>query len=321
MTPPDLSRRDMLQAAGALTLATALPASAAGAPELAFLAIGDWGRDGASHQREVAERMGERGQASHSRFVVAVGDNFYDSGVQSASDPQWKTSYEDVYVASSLQTPWYVALGNHDYRGRPQAQIDYAKTSARWRMPARYYRQRIDASDGQALDLFIIDTSPLVARYATTGEDASIRLNVQSQDPAFQKAWLEAELAASTAPWKLVFGHHPVFSGGSKHGSTPELVAWLKPVLERHGVQAYVCGHDHDLQHIVSGPVDYICTGAGSEVRPVAAIEGTRFCAERSGFTAYRLAGDRLTVDFVDFTGKVLHTAVIAREPAPARAA
>lgn len=315
MTLRNLSRRDVLQTSAALATLAALPAEAALAPDLAFLAIGDWGRDGALHQREVAKQMGVRAQAIDSRFVVAVGDNFYDSGVQTAQDAQWKTSYEEVYVAQSLQTPWYVALGNHDYRGRPEAQLDYARTSPRWRMPERYYRQRVMTPDGQAVDLFVLDTSPMVARYAAGAdpEDAAIRANVLSQDAPAQQRWFETELAASDAAWKLVFGHHPVFSGG-KHGNTPELVGWLKPLLERHGAQAYVCGHDHDLQHIVSGPVTYICSGAGSEVRPVAAIAGTKFAAERSGFTAYQLKGDRLNVDFVDFTGKVLHTAVVSRK-------
>ncbi len=321
MTEHELTRRQALLTGAAAATAAALPARAAPAGDLAFLTLGDWGRDGASHQRDVADAMGRRAAAIGSSFVVAVGDNFYDSGVQTVHDAQWKTSYEDVYVAPTLQTPWYVALGNHDYRGNPQAQLDYARTSPRWRMPARYWRERVAGPGGQAVDLFILDTSPLVVRYATSldKEDAVIRANVMSQDVPAQKQWLETELAASDAPWKLVFGHHPVFSGG-KHGNTAELVAWLKPLLEQHGVQAYVCGHDHDLQHIVSGPVHYICSGAGSEVRPVKAIPGTRFCIERSGFTSYSLSKDLLSVDFVDYQGQVVHTARVPRQRVPAHA-
>ncbi|MEJ0065789.1 MAG: hypothetical protein WDM85_10455 [Caulobacteraceae bacterium] len=33
-------------------------------------------------------------------------------GVASVNDPKWRTSFEDVYTAPSLQVPWYVALGN-----------------------------------------------------------------------------------------------------------------------------------------------------------------------------------------------------------------
>jgi hypothetical protein len=43
-----------------------------------------------------------------------------------------------VLPDSSIAAP-AVALGNHDYRGVPQAQLDYAKTSSRWRMPAAFH--------------------------------------------------------------------------------------------------------------------------------------------------------------------------------------
>src|ERR1700692_2120748 len=105
-----------------------------------FLVVGDWGRQGTNHQRDVAVQMGKAAAALGSRCVVSVGDNFYEDGVASTADPQWHSSFEEIYAAPSLQIPWYVALGNHDYRGVPQAQIDYAKSSMRWRMPSRYYK-------------------------------------------------------------------------------------------------------------------------------------------------------------------------------------
>ena len=312
---PDPTRRTVLSLAAATTAAALTPrafARAAPTPALAFLAVGDWGRDGSSHQQDVANRMGETAARIGSKFTVSVGDNFYERGVQTIHDAQWRTSFEDVYKAPSLQTPWYVALGNHDYRGVPQAQVNYTATSRRWKMPARYFTQSFAAADGQRVDLFVLDTSPMVKRYDSAREHEQLRLNVEFQNPAAQLRWLDAALAASPAQWKIVAAHHPVFSGGSGHGSTPELIADVKPLLERHGVQLYLNGHDHDLQHIVVGPVTYICTGAGSETRSVSAIAGTRFASDRSGFTAYRIEGDRLTVDLIDYTGKPLHQAVVA---------
>lgn len=319
-SPVQPTRRELLAGlAGAATLA-AFPARAA-SPGFAFLAIGDWGRDGASHQRDVAARMGEHATRIGSAFVLSVGDNFYEDGVQSVRDPQWRTSFEDVYTARSLQTPWYAILGNHDYHGVPQAQIDYSAVSPRWRMPARHFVQTFTTPDGQRVELFAIDTNPFVTKYHTDKRSA-MRANVATQDVAAQLQWLDGVLAASRADWKIVTGHHPVFSGGSEHGSQPELIARVKPLLDRHGVQLYVNGHDHDLQQIEVGGVTYVCTGAGSETRPTALIAGTRFCADRSGFTAYRIAGERMSVDFIDYTGAVLHRAEIARTPAAlARAA
>ena len=305
------TRRSVLQGLAATAATLPFAAEAAALP-FAFLAIGDWGRDGASHQRDVAAQMGRQAHAAGSKFVVSVGDNFYPTGVRSATDTQWLSSFEHVYTDAALQTPWYALLGNHDYKGVPQAQLDYAKTAKRWRMPARYYTTSTLLPDGQRLDSFMLDTSPLVKRYRDGTEDAEVHAQVVGQNPAAQLRWFEAALKASRAPWKIVFGHHPVYSGGL-HGNTPDMVANIAPLLERYGVHAYVHGHDHDLQHIVRGRVNYICTGAGSETRPVRRVAGTQFCSDRSGFTAYRIAGDRLAIDFIDYTGVRLHTAVVPR--------
>lgn len=285
---------------------------AASPKPLSFLATGDWGQPGDHQQKDVARRMGETAARIDSQFVVAVGDNFYDAGVESVSDFHWKALYENVYTARSLQTPWYAIFGNHDYGGVPQAQLDYAKTSPKWRMPARYYSQSTKTPDGTAVDLFFLDTSPMVQSYKTRTPPSLFSKNCSEQDPAKQLAWLDAALASSTAPWKLVFGHHPVFSGG-QHGDTKELVKDLNPILKRHGVQLYVYGHDHDLQHIEREGITHVGTGAGASTREVKAVNGTAFCAGRAGFTAYRVTADKMVIDFVDYTGVTLHTAEVPR--------
>ncbi len=310
MTGPVIDRRTMV-AAMAATAALPLGALAAPARAASFLVVGDWGRDGAQHQRDVAVEMGKTARALDARFVVSVGDNFYESGVQSASDPQWQSSFEQVYTDPALQVPWYVALGNHDYRGNPQAQLDYALTSKRWRMPRRYY-QVSGATLGIAeIDLFVIDTSPTVHQYRDKAESVIAR-NVATQDVAAQLAWLDQALATSTARWKLVVGHHTIRSGGSGHGETPEMVAQVLPILQRRGVAAYIFGHDHDLQHIQRDGLHFIGCGAGSEVRPVVAVEGTKFCQARSGFAAISVDSAGIALQFCDYTGARLHHAVIA---------
>jgi acid phosphatase len=307
-----LNRREFITSISAAAAMSAFPGGAGAAPAAAldFLVVGDWGRNGASHQREVAMQMGQAGAELGSRTVFSVGDNFYEDGVQSATDPQWRTSFEDIYTAGALQVPWYVALGNHDYRGVPQAQLDYAKTSSRWRMPSRYYKVAGSEVGAPHVDFFVVDTSPLVHKYRENVHSV-IAQNVASQDVDAQIKWLDQELGKSTAAWKLVVGHHTIYSGGSGHGDTPETQELIDPLLKKHGVQAYINGHDHDLQHIRRGSVDYLCCGAGSEVRPVKAIDGTLFCAARSGFAALRCEPAALTVEFRDYTGATLYRAGI----------
>jgi len=307
-----LNRREFITSMSAAAALSAFPGGAGAAPAAAldFLVVGDWGRNGASHQRDVAAQMGQAGARLGSRTVFSVGDNFYEDGVQSATDPQWRTSFEDIYTAGALQVPWYVALGNHDYRGVPQAQLDYAKTSSRWRMPSRYYKVSGSEVEAPHVDFFVVDTSPLVHKYRENVHSV-IAQNVASQDVDAQIKWLDQELGRSTAAWKLVVGHHTIYSGGSGHGDTPETQELIDPLLKKYGVQAYINGHDHDLQHIRRGSVDYLCCGAGSEVRPVKAIDGTLFCAARSGFAALRCEPAALTVEFRDYTGATLYRAGI----------
>ena len=65
-----------------------------------------------------------------------------------------------------------------------------------------------------------------------------------------------------------MIGHHPIFSGGSEHGDQPELIRAINPLLEKHGVPAYFNGHDHDLQHIVRGSVEYFTTIQDRAIKP-----------------------------------------------------
>jgi tartrate-resistant acid phosphatase type 5 len=92
-TNTPLSRRFLLlDAAPAIGLVTL--SAQAKAPSLDFMAIGDWGRNGRWQQREVARQMGRSAAAIGSRFVISVGDNFYEDGVTSIADPQWQSSFE-----------------------------------------------------------------------------------------------------------------------------------------------------------------------------------------------------------------------------------
>jgi len=276
--------------------------------DLRFLIFGDWGRDGQFHQTDVATQMGLAAAARKCRFIISVGDNFYDKGVQTATDSQWKSSFEGIYTASSLAVPWYVILGNHDYKGRPEAQLDYAKAHPDWKMPARYFSAVEPITKTENVEFFFIDTSPFVEEYQTKEE---MRDEIVSQDTNAQVAWLDQALSNSKATWKIVIGHHPIFSGGSEHGDQPELIRDINPLLEKHGVPTYFNGHDHDLQHIVRGSVEYFNTGAGSKVRPPGPTEGSRFYKETPGFMAVSLGVEKMHVDVIDYAGALLYQAEV----------
>lgn len=315
--PSPLARRDLLKATVFLgAAAMARPSLAAvGGDAIGFLVLGDWGRGGDFHQRDVAEQMGKVAERFGSQFIVAVGDNFYESGVESVTDPKWRTDFEDVYTAPSLHRPWKVVLGNHDYQGSPEAQIAYSAMSDRWHMPARYWTEKLDVPGGATAQLFFLDTSPFLDRY----QDGK-KVKVAGQNSKAQIAWFERELAKSKADWKLVFGHHPLFtdsdahkSGGEGGRDIPEMITNFKPLLDRYGVQAYFDGHDHNLQHLTVDKVSYIVSGAGSKTSPVAPTARCRFASDHSGFVAARLSKHELDLQFVDFQGSVLGATTVTR--------
>ncbi len=306
----------------------ALPTPEAERGALKFLVMGDWGwvgigkrpdaRPGEDEENRVktvtqvvvARAMGEFAAARPVSFVVGVGDNFYPAGVKSTDDPRWKQTFEDVYSAPSLQVPWWHALGNHDYRGSVQAQIDYSKKSSRWRMPARYFTFSEKSPAGVTVQLFVLDTSPFAP-----GLHNAKHSDVAAQDTGAQLAWLERELAASKADWKILVGHHPLWTGGvRREAKETELAQILPPLMRRHGVAVYLCGHEHDAQHIErDGLHNFIVGNAADASRPTGATAGTRYADIAPGFARVSVDAERLRVDYVDASGAVRHTARIER--------
>jgi len=279
---------------------------------LNFLVFGDWGRNGEQDQRDVAAQMAVAAKDMDAKFIISVGDNFYEDGVKSVDDPQWQTSFEKVYSAPSLQVPWRAILGNHDYHANCDAQIAYAKTSPRWTMPARYYvrSEKIDADS--TVDFFYLDTTPMIKSYYSTANSEKTGAQVVTQDVPKQLAWVKDALAASTAPWKIVVGHHPIYSGGG-HGDTTELIETILPLLQEHKVQAYFNGHDHDLQHLQAGAVNLFDSGAGSQHTLTFYTKRSKFAKSCSGFTAVALQADKMDVRMIDDRGQLLYTATVPR--------
>ncbi len=272
-----------------------VPPRETGTAYLDFAAAGDTG-SGDARQAAVTAAMARYAASSPLAFVLLLGDNFYENGVKSTADPQWRGKFEEMYDAAALNVPFYAILGNHDYRENADAQVDYTRAApaSRWRMPARYYSVSCTLADGSRVELFALDT------------------NTWSSDDA-QRAWLESALAASTARWKIAFGHHPVYSNGH-HGNSAGLIEKLAPVLA-HRADVYISGHDHDLQVLQpEGGVRYLVSGAGSRLRRTACAEDTVYAASRLGFTAFRVSRREMSI-FVVLEGGVVDYCLTISKP------
>jgi len=302
-----ISRRGLLAGAA---LAAFAPRALAHDEDAAlnFLVIGDWGEH-SSGQIAVSQAMAHVADEIGSDFVISTGDNFYSRGVESVTDPQWTQTFEAAFAAPSLQTPWYAVLGNHDYRGSVDAELDYTIASPRWQMPSRYWRSDMNLG-AETASFFFLDTFPLTHLPSLRARVPMLGDRDEAQE---QLRWLERALAASNARWKIAVGHHLILSSGS-HGGSETLYDHVRPLLERYGVRAYFNGHDHNLEYLSDGGVSYICSGAGSEAREVRApLAQTRFAYGRGpGFVSCRLNSETLIVRFHDATGAVLYRTEIA---------
>lgn len=271
---------------------------------LSFLVLGDWGRNGHYAQRQVAKWMDIAMYQLDAEFIATTGDNFYINGVASIDDPYWQTSFENIYHGPHLFADWYATLGNHDYRGNWQAQIDYSNKSRRWNMPAQYYARHWQLQNGAEVLILFIDTSPLNPAYQTQEKYAE----AARQDAASQLGWIKQQLAGSQAHWKIVIGHHPLYSSGKRYGKTQGIRSVLEPIFEQYKVDAYYAGHEHDLQYNQpeGTQVAHYVSGGGSKIRAVAKREFTRFATSQAGFAAVSLTANALLTQFINADGQVV---------------
>lgn len=273
--------------------------------------FGDWGRRGEFKQKELATAMGAAALKFEPEFIISTGDNFYPNGVASVTDPQWAHSFEDIYSAHSLNINWFVVLGNHDYRGNWQAEIDYTNISRRWNMPEAYYSFEQELEDGSTGLFVFVDTNPLNDEYYEEKKYAS---KVSTQDTTKQMTWLKETLANSDADWKIVTGHHPLYSGGKRIEDPNYVRNHLLPILKEYEVDFYLAGHEHDLQYIKpEGKTHHIVSGAGSEVRPTGYLSNTVFAESRQGFGYLTFKKGLARLSFIDYKGKLLYQTEIVK--------
>ncbi|KAK3752600.1 hypothetical protein QZH41_018799, partial [Actinostola sp. cb2023] len=294
--------------------------------ELGFLVVGDWG--GLNFfpyktpiESAIAKQMGKTADELTAQFVVALGDNFYFDGVKNVDDERFQETFENVFVAPSLQVPWYFCAGNHDHYGNASAQIAYSTKSKRWNFPDFYYSRtfKIPGSD-TVLELVMVDTVLLCGNT----EHDSIRGHISREPRSVvesdaQWSWLEETLKDSKAHYLLVGGHFPVWSI-AEHGPTQCLVQRLKPLLERYNVTAYLSGHDHNLQHFKENKstVEYFVSGAGAYV--VNSTEHKHSVPDGSlkffwsntfsygGFASIQATAESMNLVFIDAEGRKLHS-------------
>jgi hypothetical protein len=273
------------------------PASAA-EPEVNVLAMGDWGNNGPG-QKLIAKTLASYVSAADRKFsaMLLAGDNFYVklSGVK---DPLWQTMFEDRYDPRVLDFPFYASLGNHDYRDNQQLiEIDYTKQNpqSRWKLPSRWHRVDLPNEQHPILTVFMLDSNkPLMPE----------------ADWQAQLTWLNSELSKPRkAKWVMMCAHHPFFSNGD-HGDNGVLQRDWGPLVKKYKVDFYLCGHDHDLQHLEMPGWNssfLLVGGGGATTRPMRVDKRGPFSQSEMGFADFNFTPTRATVRIVDSSGRAVH--------------
>lgn len=249
-------------------------------PLFSFVALGDVGT-GNIGQLAIADAMNEYYKYDPFALVLLAGDNIYEDG---EIEKVGKTFSRPYRFLRRNKVPFYAVLGNHDIKTNNG--VDQVNFSS-FNMKGRYYTWQEDIVQFFALD---------------TNSNASWLEQI---------AWLENSLANSNAVWKIVFGHHPLYSSGF-HGVNNRLIKGLSPLFTRYGVQLYLNGHDHNYERTESiAGTTYLTCGAGAKLRPVGKSEWTAHSVARLSFATIDVYPEYLNVRGIGKNGKVFDQATI----------
>lgn len=284
---------------------------------LHLLMIGDFGTGGKDQQKVSAAMQKFVAEKNlKTEGLLLLGDNFYslDKAGFSTESPRWRKEIEDMYPASVFPGPMWAVLGNHDYHDNPggeKVQIAYAqKPGVRWKMPAKWYRFDLGPAGKPLVTFICLDSNLPLVSGGLDKKKKTPRSSLTKAEEQEQLAWLKAELAKPRAPFTIAVGHHPLYSNGS-HGDTKTLLAQWEPLFQEHKVHAYLCGHDHDLQHLeMKGrfTTHLLSGGGGASTRKMPNDRKMPFGKDVHGFTHLQITSDALTFTHHSADGVALHT-------------
>jgi 3',5'-cyclic AMP phosphodiesterase CpdA len=250
---------------------------------LKFAVIGDSGR-WSHEQRENAAQLTAQRQAFRFDLVLMLGDNNYGDGSPESYLRRFEEPFKPLLDAG---VKFYATRGNHDVG----PQWDYALFNMGGR---RYYTFERDAGllppvAGDRVQFFAVDT-----------------VNPDNE----QLVWLDRELSASRAGWKIVFQHHPIYTSGRYMLSSAFHRRTLEQAFVEHSVDVVFAGHEHVYERLLpQRGVMYFVSGAAGSVR-TGDLRPTAYFAsgyDRDlSFMLIEIAGDTLYFRSITRTGQVV---------------
>ena len=256
-----------------------------------FAVIGDYG-SGNQSEEGVAELV----KSWQPAFIITTGDNNYPSGSPKTIDATvgqffhaYISPYKGHFGDGADQNLFFPTLGNHDWiTDRASPYLKY------FTLPGneRYY----DFTWGP-LHFFAVD--------ADSNEPDGVGRSSR------QAKWLQAKLAESTEPWKIVYFHQSPFSSGL-HGS----VEWMRWPFKDWGASAVLSGHDHDYERLMVDGLVYFVNGlGGGSIYPFEnRLEGSKVrYNDDYGAMRVEATSHKIEFQFITQSGDVVDTYTIER--------
>jgi len=193
--------------------------------ELVFCFVGDAGEVTQS-QTEVTTALHE----SDCSLIWYLGD-ITQPGIDTVDDPEFIERFLNPFEkVLEKEIPFYLIVGNHDYKKDPYVYIDIAKKYPLLNHPHNYYTKKFGDLCFFALDTTIFDK--LYLFYKRWGH-----IN-----------WLKSSIEElkDECKFSIAVAHHPYFSSGDRDSASPQLGIFLKSYV--FGTfDIYITGHNHVL--------------------------------------------------------------------------
>ena len=152
-------------------------------------------------------------------------------GVQSINDPELQDSFLTPFKPFlETEIPFYLTVGNHDYKCDPAVYLEVAKDYPSIYHPSNFYTKQFGK-----LCFFALDTTIFDKLYYFYKRGSQIR-------------WLaeEVERMKDQCEFSIAVAHHPLFSSGDRDRANPQLAIFLENYV--FGTfDIYITGHNHVL--------------------------------------------------------------------------
>lgn len=177
--------------------------------------------------------------APDARFMLHAGDLVN----RASRDFEWAEWFKAGSFLHAM-IPAVPVTGNHEYENIGLTEADRARAlSFLWRPQ---FRLPVEADLPEALHETVY-----ALRY--TADFHMFALDTNQPDITVQAEWLDKQLAASKARWRVVTMHHPVFSSAQGRDNV-QVREKLLPIMLKHKVDLVLQGHDHTYARGIVGP-------------------------------------------------------------------